>query len=311
MAYTGRVRAGLEREAVAKHAHIPKEQVMARKTGKTLRDAVVLITGGGRGIGRLYAHRLAHEGAKVALIARSSGELEDVAKAIRDEGGRVEIFPADVTKKAEVSAAITSIERQFGAIDVLINNAGVRGPIGNAWECNWDAWWETIEVNLGGAAVVSHAVIPKMAERRRGRVVNIVSEAGAFRWPTVSAYSVSKAALIKFTENLASECREFSLSVFAYHPGFLPIGLATEAVNLPASVSPAEANVAAWFRAQLESGKAASPHESAEQLVLLLSGAYDGLSGRYVTVHDNLDVVLERIGKAVASKDYRMLRASA
>ncbi|PTR34523.1 short subunit dehydrogenase [Luteibacter sp. OK325] len=194
---------------------------------------------------------------------------------------------------------------------MLINNAGVRGPIGNAWECDWDAWWSAIEVNLGGAAVCSHVVIPKMAERRRGRVVNIVSEAGAFRWPTVSAYSVSKAALIKFSENLASECRDFSLSVFAYHPGFLPLGLATEAMELLASKSPAEAKVAAWCRAQLESGKAASPEESAEKLVLLLSGAYDGLSGRYVTVYDDLDVLTERVKEEVVSKDYRMLRASA
>lgn len=284
---------------------------MAKQMENPLRDKVVLITGGGRGIGRLYAHRLAAEGAKVALVARSASELKDVARSISFEGGQARIFIADVTKKAVVRRAVARIEESLGPIDVLINNAGVRGPVGNAWECEWGAWWRAIEVNLGGAAVVSHAVIPNMVERRRGRVVNIVSEAGAFRWPTVSAYSVSKAALIKFTENLASECRDFSLSVFAYHPGFLPLGLASEAMNLRASRSPAEAKVAEWCRARLESGSAASPEASAEKLVLLLSGDYDSLTGRYVTVHDDLDLLVERVGEAVASRDYRMLRASA
>jgi NAD(P)-dependent dehydrogenase (short-subunit alcohol dehydrogenase family) len=284
---------------------------MEKQNESPLRDSVVLITGGGRGIGRLYAHRLAAEGAVVALVARSSSELKEVARSIRAQGGKALAYVVDVTNKTAVERVVGRIEERLGPLDILINNAGVRGPIGNAWECDWNAWWRAIEVNLGGAAAFSHAVIPRMAERRRGRVVNIVSEAGAFRWPTVSAYSVSKAALIKFSENLASECRDFSLSVFAYHPGFLPLGLANEAMDLLASTSPAEARVAAWCRAQLETGNAASLEESAEKLVALLSGAYDSLTGRYVTVHDDLDVLLERVSQAAASKDYRMLRASA
>lgn len=284
---------------------------MAKQMDHPLRDSVVLITGGGRGIGRLYAEHLASRGARMALVARSADELDDVAGVIKSRGGTVSRFVVDVTDTIAVQNVIGQVEDETGPIDVLINNAGVRGPIGNAWECDWDAWWRTIEVNLGGAAAFSHAVIPKMAERRKGRVVNIVSEAGVYRWPTVSAYSVSKAALIKFSENLASECRDFSLSVFAYHPGFLTIGLMTEAMDLQAAATPAEARVAAWCRAQVESGGAASPDESAAQLVSLLSGAYDCLTGRYITVHDDLDLLVERIGKPAAAKDYRMLRASA
>jgi NAD(P)-dependent dehydrogenase (short-subunit alcohol dehydrogenase family) len=284
---------------------------MADPSQNALRGSIVLITGGGRGIGRLFAHRLAAEGAKVALIARSAAELKDVARSIKAEGGTVRTFIADVTKPTAVRRVVARIEEGLGPIDALINNAGVRGPIGNTWECDWAAWWRTIEVNLGGSSVVSHAVIPNMAERRRGRVVNIVSEAGAFRWPTVSAYSVSKAALIKFTENLSLECRDFSLSVFAYHPGFLPLGLTNQSTDLQAARSPAEARIAGWARARLDSGSASSPEASAEKLVLLLSGAYDSLTGRYITVDDNLDLLVERIGEDVASRDYRMLRASA
>jgi len=284
---------------------------MVTQPGSPLRDAIVLITGGSRGIGRLYAHRLAAEGAVVVLVARSAVELDEVARSIRAEGGKVATYVVDVTSKAAVARVVGRIEKRLGPLDVLINNAGIRGPIGNAWECDWDAWWRAIEVNLGGAAAFSHTVIPNMAQRRKGRVVNIVSEAGVFRWPTVSAYSVSKAALIKFSENLAAECRDFSLSVFAYHPGFLPLGLVNEAMDPHVSMTPAEARVAVWCRAQLASTTAALPGESAAQLIRLLSGAYDSLTGRYVTVHDDLDLLVARVGTAAASKDYRMLRSSA
>jgi NAD(P)-dependent dehydrogenase (short-subunit alcohol dehydrogenase family) len=284
---------------------------MVKQMENPLCDSIVLITGGGRGIGRLYAERLASEGAVMVLVARSADELKEAAGRIKASGGTVETFVADVTDRIAVQRLVASIEADIGPIDVLINNAGVRGPIGNAWECDWDAWWHAIEVNLGGAVAFSHAVLSKMAERRRGRIVNIVSEAGTFRWPTVSAYSVSKAALIKFSENLAVECGGFLLSVFAYHPGFLPLGLAKEAMDLSASSSPAEKMVAAWCRAQLESGSAASPEASAEKLLMLLSGAYDSLTGRYVTVRDDLDLLVERVSKVASSKDYRMLRASA
>lgn len=284
---------------------------MVTQPGSPLRGAIVLITGGSRGIGRLYAHRLAAEGAVVVLVARSTAELDEVARSIRAEGGKVATYVVDVTSKPAVARVVGRIEKRLGPLDVLINNAGIRGPIGNAWECDWDAWWRAIEVNLGGAAAFSHTVIPNMARRRKGRVVNIVSEAGVFRWPTVSAYSVSKAALIKFSENLAAECRDFSLSVFAYHPGFLPLGLANQAMDPHVPMSPAETRVAVWCRAQLASTAAALPGESAAQLIRLLSGAYDSLTGRYVTVHDDLDLLVARVRMAAASKDYRMLRSSA
>lgn len=280
---------------------------MAKQPDSSLRGSTVLITGAGRGIGRLYAERLAANGASVVLVSRSTKELAEVAATITKRREAASHFTVDVTDTVAVQHLVERVEDEVGAIDVLINNAGVRGPVGNAWECAWDGWWRTIEVNLGGAVAFTHAVIPKMAARRKGRVVNIVSEAGVYRWPTVSAYSVSKAALIKFTENLASECRDLSLSVFAYHPGLLPIGLAAD-VQLQASMTPAEAKVAAWCRAQLESAGAASPDQSATQLVSLLSGAYDNLSGRYITVHDDLDALLTRVRDKYAYNDYLMLR---
>ncbi|APG05995.1 hypothetical protein BJI69_20215 [Luteibacter rhizovicinus DSM 16549] len=209
-----------------------------------------------------------------------------------------------------VQNVVARIEKQVGPIDVLINNAGIFGPIGNTWECDWRAWWKTIEVNLGGAVAFSHSVIPHMAARRRGRIVNVTSQAGAFRWPTVSAYSVSKDALIKFSENLAIECHASSIRVFAYHPGLLALGMTLQGKSMEGAADNAQARVGAWCRAQLESEMVASEEDAATKLVMVLSGRYDILTGRYITVWDDLDVLVERLGGVTAAgyKNYLMLR---
>lgn len=281
---------------------------MAMPINVSLRDSVVLVTGGGRGVGRQFAHRLASECAIVVLMARSRDELEEVAGQIRHSGGRVFTFVADVTDLVAVQDIVESVEKNIGPIGALINNAGIVGPVGNTWECGWKDWWSTIEINLGGTVAVSNAVIPKMAERRHGRIVNMVSQAGAYRWPTVSAYSVSKAALIRFSENLAIECSRFGLKVFAYHPGVLPLGMTSAAMALQGSSRTAEAKMAAWCRAQVESDKAASPEEATTKLVQLLSGSYDELSGRYITLGDDLDALLSRVRDRNVYNDYLMLR---
>ena len=277
------------------------------------RGPIVLITGGGRGVGRLFARRLAAEGATVVLLARSSAELDEVAGGIEADGGRVRTFVVDVTNVIVVRDTVATIERDVGPIDALINNAGIFGPIGNTWECGWYDWWKTIEVNLGGAVALSQAVIPHMASRRRGRIVNVTSQAGAFRWPTVSAYSVSKAALIKFSENLAIECKASSVKVFAYHPGLLALGMTLQGAAKAETTEPASAKVGAWCRTQLASDVIASEDEAATKLVQLLSGSYDTLTGRYMTVWDDLDELVERIHNATAAEfnDYLMLRPQA
>jgi NAD(P)-dependent dehydrogenase (short-subunit alcohol dehydrogenase family) len=288
-------------------------QPRTSEPASSLCGSIVLITGGGRGVGRLFALRLAAEGAMVVLVARSAAELDDVANCIETNGGRVKTYVADVTDMIAVQQTVASVENEVGPIDALINNAGIFGPIGSTWECDWRDWWSTLEVNLGGAVAFSQSVIPRMAARRHGRIVNMASQAGAFRWPTVSAYSVSKAALIKFSENLALECRAASLKVFAYHPGLLALGMTLQGESLRVADDPVKAKVGEWCLEQMESDAVASEEDAATKLVSLLSGAYDALSGRYITVWDDLDALLVRIRTATAAeyRDYLMLRPQA
>jgi NAD(P)-dependent dehydrogenase (short-subunit alcohol dehydrogenase family) len=265
-----------------------------RAAGVDLRGHVVLVTGGGRGVGRLLARTLAEAGAAVALIARSSDELASTVEQIEDAGGVAVSASADVTDETAVTAALAQLRAQLGPVDILINNAGINGPMGVMWETESADWWRTLEVNLGGAFVLSRLVLPDMIAAGRGRIINITSNAGVYRWPLVSAYVTSKAALIKLTETLAAETVKHGVSVFSVDPGLLPIGLSDAALMSTAQPDTAEGRVFGWIRSQLKAGRGADPDRAAQLILELADGRGDCLSGRHLTVADDLDTLLGR-----------------
>jgi NAD(P)-dependent dehydrogenase (short-subunit alcohol dehydrogenase family) len=272
-----------------------------------LAGSVALVTGGGRGLGQVLARALAEAGAAVGLLARSADQLAQTVALIEEAGGVAVAAAADVSDKRAAAAAVAAVIAQLGPIDLLVNNAGVCCPVGPAWEVDADEWWRTIEVNLRSTLVCSRLVLPDMVARRRGRIINIASEAGTHRWPGVSGYAVSKAAMVKFTENLAAETRPFGVSVFSVHPGILPIGLSEGALASTAPRESSEGRVHSWIRAQLDGGHGATPASAAELVVALATGRGDPLSGRHLSVHDNLDGVLSRFDQ-VARDDLYLLR---
>src|SRR5262245_54692765 len=254
-----------------------------------------LITGGGRGIGRLLAQALAAEGMAVGLIAPSEDELAETVALVEASGGRAAAAAADVADEWSMGPAVERLREQLGPVDLLINNAGIVGPLGPAWEVAIDDWWRTMEVNVRGTILTTQLVLPEMVARRRGRIVNLSSQAGVFRWPLVSAYSVSKAAIVKFTENLALETARHDVAVFSVHPGLLPVGMGEQAYAGAAPPESVEAHVYAWVRQEIDEGRGAKPECAVEMIVRLASGRYDELSGRQVSVHDDLDAVLGEI----------------
>lgn len=255
---------------------------------------IALVTGAGKGLGRVFAQSLAAAGATVVLSGRSSSELVEAARAIEREGGKAFAVSFDVAARDAVDKSVAEIERSHGRIDVLVNNAGLWGPIDNLWEADPDAWWRTMEVHIGGAFHCSRAVLPGMIARGSGRIINIVSHAGVYRWPTCSAYSISKAAVVKLTENLAAELSRTGVAVFAYHPGLLTIGLGEQATEMQATPGSAADRAAAWIRSEFAAGHAVTPDRAADVLVALASGEADGLSGRYLTVDDDLSALEKR-----------------
>jgi NAD(P)-dependent dehydrogenase (short-subunit alcohol dehydrogenase family) len=257
-----------------------------------LRGTVCVITGGGRGIGRVLAQALAGTGAAVGLIARSGGELAETVRLVTASGGTASAACADVTDERAAADAIAAICGSLGPADLLVNNAGVGGPVGDAWQVDPGDWWRAVEINLRGVFVCSRAVLPAMTARGAGRIVNITSQAGVYRWPQVSAYSVSKAAVIKFTENLAAEASRSGIRAFSVHPGLTPIGLSERALADAAPSGSAEARMYAWVRQELRAGRGAEPALVAGLVTRLAAGDADQLSGCHLSVHDNLDAIL-------------------
>ena len=271
-----------------------------------LRGSVALVTGGGRGIGQLVARAFADAGAAVALVARSESELANTVELIEATGGTAAAAAADVTDAAGMAATVADLRRQLGPIDLLVNNAGIMGPVGPLWEIDPVEWWTTMDVNVRGIVLCSQLVLPDMVAANRGRIINITSQAGVHRWPLVSAYSVSKAAVVKLTENLALETSRHGIGVFSVHPGLLPIGISeTFAAHTPTTSH--EARIRRWALNELAEGRGADPARAVELLLRLAAGDGDVLSGRHLSVHDDLDAVLAHLPE-VRDRDLYVLR---
>ncbi|MDF0506459.1 SDR family NAD(P)-dependent oxidoreductase [Burkholderia cenocepacia] len=182
-----------------------------------LSGRVVVITGGARGIGYAVAQRALHSGAAVSLwdvdrerLARSQRELSEL--------GTVSTVIVELTDEASVEAAAAATFERHGAIDVLINSAGITGGNGLTWELPPDVWRRVIDVNLIGSYLTCRAVVPRMLEKGYGRIVNIASVAGKEGNPNASHYSASKAGLIGLTKSLGKELATRGILVNAVTP---------------------------------------------------------------------------------------------
>jgi NAD(P)-dependent dehydrogenase (short-subunit alcohol dehydrogenase family) len=184
-----------------------------------LSDQTAIVTGGGHGIGKAIALALAREGASVLVCGRHEDTLKQTAAEIESLGRRALAIVTDVSREDEVEAMHQSALREFGVVNILVNNAGIVGPtapITNVTKRDWD---ETIAVNLTSAFLCSRAVLPAMIERRSGKIVNISSVAGRMAYALRAPYAVSKWGMIGLSRTLAQEVGQYNIQVNAILPG--------------------------------------------------------------------------------------------
>jgi len=184
------------------------------------RGRSALVTGASSGIGRLLALRMAAAGARVALVARRRDELEAVAEEIRAAGGEAIALACDVAERAEVEQCVVRVLERFGAIDVLVNNAGY-GHHRRFVEWDLGDMERMMRVNYFGALYFTRLLLPKMAERRSGWLVFVASVAGRIASPEESAYCASKFAMIGLAEAISLEVEEAGVHVLSVCPGVI------------------------------------------------------------------------------------------
>jgi 3-oxoacyl-[acyl-carrier protein] reductase len=180
----------------------------------------VLITGASRGIGKVCAKLLASAGYRIVLAARSVDKLEETAVAIRSSGAEAHVVAMDMMSGDSISSAIVSATKDFGRIDVLINNAGITKD-GLAVRMKAADWNQVIGTNLTGAFLAIQQVLPGMMRERWGRIVNIASVVGESGNAGQANYVASKAGMIGLTKSLAKEVGSRNITVNAVAPGFI------------------------------------------------------------------------------------------
>jgi NAD(P)-dependent dehydrogenase (short-subunit alcohol dehydrogenase family) len=185
-----------------------------------LQGQVAVVTGGGTGIGRAVAAALAGAGCRVALVGRRREPLEQAAAELGAQGAECLALPADVGDAAAAGAAVDTVERAWGRLDVLVNNAGLNVPARGLDVVSPQDWQQVVHVNLTGTFLMTRAALPGMRRGGRGTVVNVASIAG-YRASEVSgpAYSAAKAGVLSFTEQLNLTERAHGIRACAVCPG--------------------------------------------------------------------------------------------
>jgi 3-oxoacyl-[acyl-carrier protein] reductase len=195
-----------------------------------LAGKTALITGAGRGIGRGIAERFAEQGCDIALAARTTEELEDVATVVQNLGRKAVVCQCDVTDEAQIRETVDEAVSGLEHIDILVNNAGY-ADFKPVMETSPESWQRTLDVNVTGPFRLIQAVVPDMIAHGSGRIINISSVVGIKAYANQGAYCASKHALNGLTQVLAMELREHGIGVHAVCPGGVPTRLTNE--NMP------------------------------------------------------------------------------
>jgi NAD(P)-dependent dehydrogenase (short-subunit alcohol dehydrogenase family) len=264
-----------------------------------------IVTGASRGLGFEIARALGRHGARVLLNALDPARLEAAVVALRAEGLDVAGEPGDVACTDTAGRVVMSALDRFGSIQILVNNAGIYGPMGRTEEVDWNDWVRTLSVNLLGSVSMCRAVLPHLRANSYGKILQLSGGGATAPLENLTAYSASKAAVVRFAETLARETRDAGIDVNAIAPGALNTDMLNEVIEAgPEAVG---ADYYARALGQREDGGASI--EGACRLVLFLaSGASDGITGRLISAVWDAWETLPGKKEALATSDIFTLR---
>ncbi len=263
-----------------------------KRQNAALKGEVAIVTGGGRGLGLSIARALAGRGATVCLTGRNPDDLETAAEQIQQSGGQVETAAGDVTDSGAMSAAVARFRDAVGPASILVNNAGIGlgGPVAQA---DVDAWWRVFEVNVKGPMLMSRLVLPDMLSAGRGCIINLGSYAAIGPGPNLSAYSASKAALLRLTDSLDAEVVDRGITVIAVSPGWVWTDMTREADAILREIDPD------WEG--IDPDYIFGPEAVSDLVCRVAAGDAQPFHGRLLHVKDDLDALLENADEILAA----------
>jgi 3-oxoacyl-[acyl-carrier protein] reductase len=252
-------------------------------TSGLLHGRTAVITGASQGLGRAIARSYVAAGASVILCARSGEALDDVARELGTDlraGQRVLAFPVDVSDLGAVERVVGQALEQCPRIHVLVNNAGVYGPIGPIESVDWSEWVRAVGINLQGSVLPCRALLPHFKAHRYGKIIQLSGGGATSPLPNMSAYAASKAAVVRFAETLAEEVRAYGIDVNSIAPGVLNTRLLDQVID----AGPERAGRAFYERMVREKEGGGTPlQKGADLAVFLASAASDGITGKLVS----------------------------
>ncbi len=273
---------------------------MATATNE-FKEKNVLVTGGGRGIGKRLALGFARLGARIALVGRSKAEIELAQIEIEQAGGNALQIRADVKDQERLNVAVERAQVSFGgSVDVLICAAAVTGPLSLFLESRAQDWAEAIEINLLGVAHSCRAVLPSMMEKRSGKILVLVCESDQGPKLGLSAYSTSKTAVVRFVETLAAEVVEHNIQINCFDPGPAYTNVTDEIIRAEDKLEPRLVSAAKDTR---RTG-GVSPELQLEHAMFLASERSNHISGKLIHVTDDW----KKLNKARLAEDAFTLR---
>jgi NAD(P)-dependent dehydrogenase (short-subunit alcohol dehydrogenase family) len=245
---------------------------MGRLEGKN-----IVITGGGQGLGRAFAERVAKEGARVAIAEIDGALAEKTAQALRETGAEVQAYQTDISSAQSLENLAAALREKWGGLDGLVNNAAIASGVGGKRfdEIDEAAFDRVLGVNVKGTWLAIRALVPLMKERGKGKIVNLASDTALWGAPVLLHYVASKGAIIAMTRSLARELGEYNIAINSIAPGLT----LTEAT---ASVAPGRHKLYVEGRAIQ---RPQVPEDITGAVVFLLSDDADFITGQLLPVN--------------------------
>jgi NAD(P)-dependent dehydrogenase (short-subunit alcohol dehydrogenase family) len=249
-----------------------------------LKDRVVIVTGAGRGIGREVAMVAAEAGAAVVLVARTASQLEAVAAAVREAGGRALVHACDLAQEPAAGAVVEAAVAEYGRVDVLVNNAAMN-YVANLVMSKDDRWRELYEVNLFATVRLTRHVLRRLIRQKSGRIINVSSVSAKVGASYNAAYASSKAAMIGFTKSVAREVAKLGITVNAVCPWHVDTEMVREAMTQRAKMfGKTTDEYLAGIIAENPQGRIMTAREIAATCVFLMSDDARGITGQAINV---------------------------